>query len=74
MKRKSGFPLGGRSRMWLALLAAVECTMSSLVKPPWEKPLPPAYCCLLSAHYLPFTIRYLPFAISCSLRNRREYD
>ncbi|RLD18402.1 MAG: hypothetical protein DRI36_01525 [Caldiserica bacterium] len=56
IKKKSGFPLGGRSRMWLALLAAVECSMSSLVKPPREKPL-----LLLTAHHSPFTIRYLLF-------------
>ncbi|RLD17122.1 MAG: hypothetical protein DRI36_04670 [Caldiserica bacterium] len=95
-KRKSGFPLGGRSRKWLALRPAVECSMSSDVKPPRGKPLSlycrsialphcqtvsvltrkapsgktaslytlhltpniPAYCFLLTAHYLLFAIHH----------------
>ena len=42
-ERKGGFPLRGRSRGWLTLLAAVECSMSSLAKPLREKP-PSLYC------------------------------
>jgi len=49
MSRQGGFPLGGRSRVWLALLAAVESSMSSLAKPPREK----------TTYYLLFAIRHL---------------
>ncbi|RLD17371.1 MAG: hypothetical protein DRI36_04015 [Caldiserica bacterium] len=68
-ERKGGFPLRGRSREWLTLLAAVECSMSSLAKPLREKP-PTIYHSLFAIRHFPFAIRYLLFAI---YQKRRFY-